>query len=69
MKPMVNIWGDFSYEPQVGFRAFIRKSNGETLYTSQVVDVRNKTENGVEIETQNTIYRVTFNHDSLPIAG
>lgn len=69
MKPTVNILGVFFYEPQVGYRAFIKKNDGETLYTSQVVDVRSRTENGVEIETKNTIYRVTFSEDSLPLAG
>lgn len=33
------------------------------LFTSQVVDVRNQTENGVEIETQNTIYKLTYKQE------
>ena len=69
MKPTVNISGVLCFEPQKGYRAFIQKNNGETLYTSQVVDVRSKTENGVEIETKNTIYRVTFSEGGLPMAG
>ncbi len=69
MKPIVNISGIFCFEPQKGYRAFIRKDDGETLYTLRVVDVRSRTENGLEIETKNTIYRVTFSEDSLPLAG
>ena len=45
MKPMVNVLGGFFYEPQKGYRAFIQKSNGETLYTSQVVDERRRDRN------------------------
>ena len=30
------------------------------LFTSQVVDVRNENSNGVEIETMNTIYKLTY---------
>ncbi len=68
-KPEINIMGNFCFEPSIGYRAFIKKDNGETLYTSQVVDVRNKTENGIEIETKNTIYKVTFSEDKLALAS
>ncbi len=68
-KPEVNILGNLCFEACIGYRAFIKKDNGETLYTSQVVDVRNKTENGIEIETKNTIYKVIFSAESLPIAS
>ena len=69
MKPTVNILDVLCFEPQKGYRAIIQKNDGETLYTSQVVDVRRKTENGLEIETKNTLYRVTFSEGSLPMAG
>ena len=40
-----------------------------TMITSTVVDVRNLTEKGVEIETKNTVYKLTYFGDgSLPYA-
>ena len=39
------------------------------LFTSQVVDVRNETKTGMEIETRNTIYKLTFDKENLPLAG
>ncbi len=68
-KPEINIIGNLCFEPCVGYRAFIECDDGNTLYTSQIVDVRNKTKNGVEIETKNTIYKVTFSAESLPLAS
>ena len=59
-KPVVEITGMLCYELEKGYRAFVRKTNGEPLMTSLVVDIRNKTTEGVEIETQNTIYKLTY---------
>ena len=72
MKPMINIKGHLIYPVQVGCRAFIHKNDAnksETLLTSQVVDVRNQTADSIEIETKNTIYKVTFYREELPLAG
>lgn len=63
MKPTVDIIGNLSYPVEVGCRAFIEQEKGTMLFTSQVVDVRNQTENGVEIETQNTIYKLTYKQE------
>lgn len=69
MKPTVDIIGNLGYPVEIGYRAFIRQEQGTMLLTSQVVAVRNQTENGVEIETQNTIYKLTYsNRYELPRA-
>lgn len=60
MKPIVEISGSLYYELKTGYRAFIQDTSGESLMTSQVVDIRNETTDGVEIETQNTIYKLTY---------
>lgn len=43
-----------------GKGAVIKCTDGVSYYTSNVVDIRNVTANGVEIETQNTIYKLNF---------
>ena len=43
-----------------GKGAVIKCIDGVSYYTSDVVDIRNVTANGVEIETQNTIYKLNF---------
>lgn len=59
-KPVKEITGSLGYQLERGFRAFVCETNGDTLMTSQVVDIRNETTEGVEIETQNTIYKLTY---------
>ncbi len=68
LKPKVKIVGKLCYEVEEGYRAYIEEKNGRTLCTSQVVAVRNRTENGIEIETMNTIYELQFNKDGLRLA-
>lgn len=60
MKPIIEISGSLGYKPERGYRAYICKGKGDMLFTSQVIDIRNETSDGVEIETQNTIYRLTY---------
>ena len=60
VKPVIEIKGNLGYKLECGFRAFIKKEDGNMLFTSQVVDVRNENSNGVEIETMNTIYKLTY---------
>ena len=43
-----------------GKGAVIKCTDGVSYYTSDVVDIRNVTANGVEIETMNTIYILNF---------
>ena len=59
-KRVEEIKGELGYQAEKGYRAFIKKTNGETIMTSQVVDVRNETADGIEIETQNTVYKLTY---------
>lgn len=59
-KPIIEITGNLGYPVECGYRAYIKKNKGDMLFTSQVVDVRNETSNGVEIETRNTIYKLTY---------
>ena len=63
-KPIIEITGSLGYPIECGFRAMIKKYKGDMLFTSQVVDVRNETANGVEIETRNTIYRLTYERET-----
>lgn len=60
MKPYVEINGRIEYPLEKGYRAFICNENGKDIITSQVVDARNETKDGVEIETRNTIYKLTY---------
>ena len=69
MKPVKEIMGNLGHPVEVGYRAFIKQEKGTMLFTSQVVDVRNETKTGMEIETRNTIYKLTFDKENLPLAG
>lgn len=60
IKPVVEITGNLGYPLECGYRAFIKSEKGGMLFTSQVIDVRNETSSGVEIETRNTIYKLTY---------
>ena len=69
MKPTKEICGNLAFFPVVGNRAIICCDDDRTLFTSTVVAVRNRTAEGVEIETKNTIYRVRHTRDGgLPYA-
>ena len=58
-KPVKELCGYPALAPLVGKRAFIHCYNADVIWTSLVVDVRNSTDTGIEIETQNTIYKLT----------
>lgn len=60
MKPVIEISGSLGYKAERGYRAFICREEGKMLFTSQVIDIRNETADGIEIETQNTIYKLTY---------
>lgn len=59
-KPVVEISGKLCYKLKKGCRAFVQDTSGEKLMTSQVVAIRKATTKGVEIETRNTIYKLTY---------
>lgn len=60
MKPYFEISGRLEYPLEIGYRAFICKDDGKTIMTSQVLDIRNETDDSIEIETRNTIYKLKF---------
>ena len=69
MKPIKEIYGNPAFLPAIGSRAVVYCEGDRTMITSTVVDVRNLTEKGVEIETKNTVYKLTYFGDgSLPYA-
>lgn len=59
-KPVKDICGYPALTPLVGMRAFIHCDNADVIWTSLVADVRNSTDSGIEIETENTIYKLTY---------
>lgn len=68
MKPIKEIHGNLCYPLSAGQRAFI-KCGEEALLTSTVVALRDQTDTGVEIETLNTVYRLTYDGtEELPCA-
>lgn len=69
MKPMKEISGNFVFEPVVGKRAVICCNDGNILYTSVVAAICNANDRGIEIETRNTIYKLTYSEQTrLPYA-
>ena len=67
-KPVKEICGYPAFTPVIGNRAFVCCDNGDTIWTSLVVGVRNITDSGIEIETKNTIYKLTYTENELPKA-
>lgn len=59
MKPIKILLGNLVFPAVVGSRAVIH-SKDTTLWTSTVVDIRNHTSDGVEIETLNTVYKIKY---------
>lgn len=68
MKPVKKIIGHFAYEPAIGKRLVIYVDK-DVLWTSTVADVRNRTDTGIEVETRNTVYVVTFDGEPIRYAG
>lgn len=60
IKQIVELTGTLCYELKEGFRAFVQETSGKGIITSQVVEIRNETTKGVEFETLNTIYKLTY---------
>ena len=69
MKPIKEIRGNLAFKPVVGKRAVICCSDGNALFTSTVAAIRNSADTGIEIETRNTIYKLTYSEQNeLPHA-
>ena len=60
MKKTVEVNGVLGQNATKGNRAVIHSAEGPSYYTSKVVDVRNESKTGIEIETLNTIYKITY---------
>lgn len=59
-KKIKELTGCLGHKLARGKSAVITCTDGVSYYTSDVVDIRNVTASGVEIETQNTIYKLNF---------
>lgn len=60
MKKIVEVNGVLGKNLAKGNRAVIHSAEGPSYYTSPIVDVRNESKTGIEIETFNTIYKITY---------
>lgn len=60
MKKIIELKGVLGQNVIKGNRAVIFCVSGPSYYTSKVVDVRNESKVGIEIETLNTIYKITY---------
>lgn len=60
MKKIIELKGVLGQNVTKGDRAVIFGVSGPSYYTSTVVDVRNESKVGIEIEILNTIYRITY---------
>lgn len=63
MKKTVEVNGVLGLNATKGNRAVIHSAEGTSYYTSKVVDVRKGSKTGIEIETLNTIYRLTYSEE------
>ncbi len=43
-----------------GKRGMIYSTDGKIIFTSEIVDLKNKTEHGIDIETLNSVYKVSY---------
>ena len=60
MKKIVRVRGFLGRTAVVGDRASICCDDGSHYLTSPVVGVRNDSDTGIEIETMNSVYKVTY---------
>ena len=60
MKPVANIFGNIRKVPSLGERVIIFVNGLPFCYTSSVVKIHNQTEDGIEFETQNTMYNIEY---------
>ena len=60
MKKIIELKGVLGQNVTKGDRAVIFSVSGPSYYTSKVIDVRNESKVGIEVETLNTIYKITY---------
>ena len=60
MKQIIKLKGSLPYRPVVGERMMIFQNGKPKYYTSVVVVIRKNRRHSVEVETKNTVYRITY---------
>ena len=65
MKPVANIFGNIRKVPSLGERVIIFVNGLPFCYTSSVVKIHSQTEDGIEFETQNTMYKIEYDKESI----
>ena len=60
MKQIVKLKGSLVYEPEIGERMVIIQGENPEYFTSKVVAIRRRRLRSIEVETINTIYKVTY---------
>ena len=60
MKLVVKLKGSLAYEPAIGERMIILEDGKEKYYTSPIKAIRKRMGKGLELETKNTIYKITY---------
>ncbi|MBS7297641.1 MAG: hypothetical protein KIG65_01010 [Eubacteriales bacterium] len=60
MKQIVNLKGSLVYKPEIGERMVIIQGENPEYFTSKVVAIRKRRLHSIEVETTNTIYRITY---------
>lgn len=60
VKPVVKLKGNLAYEPVIGERVMILQDGNPKYYTSKLVAVHNRKKSGIELETKNTMYKITY---------
>ena len=60
MKQIVKLKGSLVYVPEIGERMVIIQGENPEYFTSKVVAIRRRRLRSIEVETINTIYKVTY---------
>ena len=60
MKRVIEVYGSFAGEPVIGERVVILQNGEPIYYTSEVMVIYSRTEQDIEFETKNTIYKITY---------
>ena len=60
MKQIVKLTGTLVYKPEIGERMVIIQGENPEYFTSKVVAIRRRRLRSIEVETINTIYRITY---------
>ena len=59
VKPEKIIYGGFVLPPALNQRSMIRSENGDSIWTSTVMDIQLQ-DTGATVETMNTMYKVIY---------